>query len=150
MASLGAKFYDSSQFTNISSDEWAWTDGYNTMKSSSDYSNCATTTPQGICQGSSGNECLIADASNGDYNWKSFPCKDAHINFMCEYDCDPESSVEPGTWPPQPPHPPCWWCSDIPGKMQQMVGFVGNTSSDPNIYVQEQNMTVHALSLPKK
>jgi hypothetical protein len=34
--------------------------------------------------------------------------------------------------------------------MQQMVGFIGNTSSDPTIYVQEQDMTINKLSLPLK
>merc|ERR1711997_884727 len=151
VASLGARFYNSSNFENLSADKWAWSDSIHTMTSSKDYNNCAAITKDGICQAESNQQCLVADASGSLYIWKSFSCEDSHVNFMCEYTCNPNvNPVDPDDWPPQPPHPPCWWCDDsTPGQMQQMVGFIGNTSSDPTIYVQEQNMTVHQLTLPE-
>ena len=150
VASLGARFYNKTEFANLNQDKWAWADDIHEMTSGTDYNNCDQTTADGICQAQSDQQCLVADASGSNYNWKSFSCTDSHVNFMCEYTCNP--NVNPvDEWPPQPPHPPCWWCDkDTPGYMQQMVGFVGNTSSDPTIYVQEQNMTVHQLSLPQK
>jgi hypothetical protein len=141
-ASLGALYYNST-------DLWGWADGYHVMQTPADYNNCEDTDGDGICNPKVGERCLIATIDgSGSYYWDSYSCEDSHVNFMCEYTCNPNVDPVPdGDWPPAD----CWWCDqDRDGKMQQMVGFIGNTSSDPTIYVQEQNMNVHKLDLPKK
>jgi len=138
-------------FYNNNTGIWGWSDGHQ-MSTGSDYNNCTHVDDNGLCAPQNGQNCLVADATGDRPGWESYPCLDAHVNFICEYTCNPNGGnpdVNPDDWPPQPPHPPCWWCDDNrPGMMQQMVGFIGNTSSDPTIYVQEQDMTVNQLTLP--
>jgi hypothetical protein len=142
-ASLGAQYYNST-------DLWAWADGVNVMKTAKDYNSCTSVDANGICQPKDGQKCLIAtiDPNNG-YYWDTYSCLDSHVNFMCEYSCNPAGPDVPddGNWPPAD----CWWCDgDRPGFMQEMVGFIGNVTSDPTIYIQEQDMTINQLDLPKK
>lgn len=81
-ASLGAQYYNST-------DLWAWADGDHVMKSSGDYNSCLNVDANGICQPMDGQKCLIATVDNGQYYWDTYSCLDSHVNFMCEYSCNP-------------------------------------------------------------
>ena len=84
MASLGAYYNDGAE-------EWQWADGVHVMSSSEDYNNCDELTENGMCDRSEyGFRCLLAhDSDDEGYHWDTYGCNESHVNFLCEYSCNP-------------------------------------------------------------